>query len=255
MSGGEIMRIVKRTGFILSAILLTLFAACGGGTGSETPGSPKNVSITITKTANTRVGATAALNVTVSNTTNQEFTLSVSSAGSGCVKSGSSVSCAPTAVGVYTVTVTAAADMSKKSDATLTVTPAWEQVSIPVTISLSSAIAGAQFEFKPTAGLEFASFERSAAVMPSTPVQAEKNGNTNVGFFTGSNSFAPTGGALNAGNLVFSWSGASGQSVTMSKVLLSRVKSGGSGTDDETITNSYTVQIPDSGGQGFRIGF
>ena len=39
-----------------------------------------------------------------------------------------------------------------------------EEIKVPVTISLDHPIAGAQFQFRHTDGLEFVSFERSEAV-------------------------------------------------------------------------------------------
>jgi hypothetical protein len=252
----KIMRILKQTGFILSAMILVFFAACGGdgGTGRDTPGDT-SVNISITQTASTHVGVPTTLTVTMRNTS--DFTLSVNPlVGLDCARSGNyAVVCTPTAAGVYTVTVTAAADTSKKSSATLTVTAniTGTEVKIPVVIAVSKSIAGANFEFKPTSGLTFAALEKSAAVNSAVVTPTEiKNGNTYVGFFSGNNNFTPTGGALNIGNLVFSSSGASGQSVNMTEVEI--IWFTGDNVDTEVIKGSYTVQIPDTGGQGFRIG-
>ena len=130
-----------------------------------------------------------------------------------------------------------------------------EEVRIPVTISLSHPIAGAQFEFRHTDGLEFVSFERSAIVQSAimTPTVA-KDGNIHIGFFGRENSFVPSGGELNAGQLVFNYSGATGQTVAMTEVKLVEVIDQDN-TKSELITDIYEIQIPLSDGEGMRIGF
>ena len=84
-----------------------------------------------------------------------------------------------------------------------------EEVRVPVTIALSRPIAGAQFRFHYTDGLEFLSFERSDAVQSAmmTPTVA-KDGNIHIGFFGRENNFFPQNGELNAGYLVFNYSSA-----------------------------------------------
>ena len=79
-----------------------------------------------------------------------------------------------------------------------------EEVKVPVTIALKQPIAGAQFEFRHTNGLEILSFERSDAVKSAiiTPTVA-KDGNIHIGFFGRENSFVPQRGELNAGYLVW----------------------------------------------------
>ena len=59
-----------------------------------------------------------------------------------------------------------------------------EEIKVPVTISLTHPIAGAQFQFRHTDGLEFVSFERSEAVKAAmmTPTVA-RDGNIHIGFF------------------------------------------------------------------------
>jgi hypothetical protein len=255
------MRIVKQTGFIFAAMFLMLFAACGGngGNGSyfKNTNNTQGVNISITQPAGVRVGASTTLSVTRRNT--PDFTLSVDPpVGSGCVKSGNNaVTCTPTTAGTYTITVTATADTTKKANTTLTVTVnvSGTEVKIPVTIALSKSIAGVQFEFKPGNGLEYVSFEKSDAVKSATVISTVKDGNTYVGLMSANNNYTPTNGALSVGYLVFSWSGASGQSVTMTEVKLGWFASGDV-LGNETITDVYTVQVPLPGGsQGFRIGF
>ena len=234
---------------------LMFFVGCGGGGGSQS----QTVSISITRSASALVGQSVTLNVTRQNT--PDFTLVNPPSGSGCVKSSvNAVICTPTAAGTYTVTVTATADTTKNASATLTVTtPNVTEIEIPVTISLSYPIAGARFEFTYTNGLEFESYEQSAAVQSAIPVTTEMDGNTYVGFFSRYNDFTPQNGALNIGNLVFSWSGASGQHVTMTEARLFVVRDTGTGparTDEIINTDTRTVSLSSSGNQGgFRISF
>ncbi|MDR0310031.1 MAG: DUF3466 family protein, partial [Acidobacteriota bacterium] len=68
-------------------------------------------------------GETATFTVKVENADNKNFTLSVApEAGSGCKKIGNSVTCEPTAVGEYDITVTADEDKNAKAKIVLRVT-------------------------------------------------------------------------------------------------------------------------------------
>ena len=130
-----------------------------------------------------------------------------------------------------------------------------EEVRVPVAISLSHPIAGAQFKFTHTDGLEFVSFERSELVQSAimTPTVA-KDGNIHIGFFSRENSFVPSGSELNAGQLIFNYSGATGQTVAMTEVKLVEVIDKDN-TKSELITDVYEIQIPLADGEGLRIGF
>ena len=130
-----------------------------------------------------------------------------------------------------------------------------EEVRVPVAISLSHPIAGAQFEFTHTDGLEFVSFERSEVVQSAmmTPTVA-RDGNIHIGFFSRENSFVPSGGELNAGQLIFNYSGATVQTIAMTEVKLVEVIDKDT-TKSELITDIYEIQIPLSDGDGMRIGF
>ena len=130
-----------------------------------------------------------------------------------------------------------------------------EEVRVPVAISLSHPIAGAQFKFRHTDGLEFVSFERSEVVQSAmmTPTVA-RDGNIHIGFFSRENSFVPSGGELNAGQLIFNYSGATGQTIAMTEVKLVEVIDKDT-TKSELITDVYEIQIPLSGDEGLRIGF
>ena len=246
-----------RTGFFLAIIFLMFFVGCSGGGG----GKNQTVSISITRSASGLVGELVTLNVTRENT--PDFTLVNPPPGSGCVKSGTNaVVCTPTAAGTYTVTVTATADTTRSANATLTITaPNAEDVRIPVTITLSYPIASVDFEFTYTNGLEFKTLEKSSARL--TPTVVRDDGTTCIGFFSrsGGNDFAPQDGALDAGNLVFSWSGSSGQSVTMTTAIMSEVIYDDKGEAVNVVEvpipgTPLTVPISSSGNQGgFRIGF
>ncbi|MCL2518536.1 MAG: hypothetical protein FWF15_08245 [Oscillospiraceae bacterium] len=85
------------------------------------------VSINMTPpTASVTLGEPRTFAVAAQNT---GFTLSVSPAsGSGCVKSGDSVVCTPTAEGAYNVTVTATADATKTATSVLTVAKSVDQL-------------------------------------------------------------------------------------------------------------------------------
>ena len=78
------------------------------------------------------IGETRTLAVIVRNATDTDFTFSISPlTGLNCVKGGNSLTCMPTEAGIYTVTVWAAADTSKKSSATVTVAEINLQVEDP----------------------------------------------------------------------------------------------------------------------------
>ena len=131
------MKQLNRMGFIASTVMvLMFFTGCGDGKGENT----RSVSISITETLDVLIGETKTLNVTRQNTA--DFTVSVNPAtGSGCVKNGNdAVICTPTEEGTYTVTVTAAADTTKKADATLTVVDNGVQIQWSARYALTTRI-------------------------------------------------------------------------------------------------------------------
>ena len=130
-----------------------------------------------------------------------------------------------------------------------------DEVKVPVSIALKKPVAGAQFKFSHTDGLEFVSFERSEAVRSAimTPIVA-KDGYVHIGFFGRDNSYVPQGGALDAGHLVFNYSGAADQTIAMTEVKLVEVIDKDT-TNSELITDIYEIKIPLSGGEGLKIGF
>ena len=108
------MKQVKTAVFIAVALSLMLFASCGGDSSNK---SAASLSVQ-TNSVKAYVGSSETISVTAQNT---DFTVSANPAGSGCVKNAKNVVCTPTAAGVYTVTLTATADTSKKASATVTV--------------------------------------------------------------------------------------------------------------------------------------
>ena len=129
---GKTMKHLKRTGFIAIAMILSLFAACGGSGNDDGNNSNVTISISPASPVNTRVGESRTLNVTVQEANNTNFELSVIPAsGSGCVKNGGNVVCSPTAAGIYEITVTAAVNTSRTATVTLTVGEALPSMPIP----------------------------------------------------------------------------------------------------------------------------
>ena len=118
------MRRPKRAGFItaVAVVVSMFFIACGGGSSDQNSRDNNNnstpVSLSAIQSFSVYVGESKTFPVTTQNT---DFTVSVSPAsGSGCVKNGDALTCRPTAAGIYTVTLTATADTSKKSTTTVT---------------------------------------------------------------------------------------------------------------------------------------
>ncbi|MDR2708154.1 MAG: hypothetical protein LBB87_05365 [Nitrososphaerota archaeon] len=102
------------------------------------------------------------------------------------------------------------------------------QVQVPLIIDLSHAIAGAQFTFEYSAGLEFVSYEKSAAVSSAliTPVVV-KNGYTHLGFYNADNLYGPKDGKLDIGCLVFNCLNDVSQKVALTEIKLVQVVNGG----------------------------
>ncbi|MCL2135361.1 MAG: hypothetical protein FWH37_07420 [Candidatus Bathyarchaeota archaeon] len=78
------------------------------------------------------------------------------------------------------------------------------QVQVPVVIDVSHAIAGVEFAFEYSSGLEFVSYEQSAAVSSATTTSVVvKNGQTHLGFYSADNRYVPVNGKLDCGFFVF----------------------------------------------------
>jgi hypothetical protein len=109
------MRQLKKAGFLTIAVFLTFFSACGGGSNSASPTDLPRISISPTKPS-VEVGKPITFTVLPQNSV-FSFT---SPAASGCVKNGNSITCTPTAVGEYTITVTAESGATGSDSTTLT---------------------------------------------------------------------------------------------------------------------------------------
>jgi hypothetical protein len=112
------------------------------------------------------------------------------------------------------------------------------QVKVPLTIDLSHAIAGVQFTFEYSTGLEFVSYEKSAAVSSAltTPVVV-KDGYTHFGFYNTDNKYAPTDDKLNVGYLVFNCFNDDSQQVTLTEIKLVQV------IDDDTTRSEFLAPV------------
>ena len=111
-------------------------------------------------------------------------------------------------------------------------------VQVPLVIDLSHVIAGAQFAFEYSTGLEFVSYEKSEAVFSAltTPVVV-KNGYTYLGFYNVDNRYAPENGKLDMGYLVFNCLNDDSQQVTMTEIKLVQVG------DDGTTRSEFLAPV------------
>ena len=90
------------------------------------------------------------------------------------------------------------------------------EVKIPVIIDLTYSVAGVELSFEYTSGLQFVSYEAASSLQGATELpDVVENGRTIVGFYGSDNRFAPQGGQLNIGTLVFSYTGNDAQTVTV----------------------------------------
>jgi hypothetical protein len=98
------------------------------------------------------------------------------------------------------------------------------QVRVPLIVEVSYAIAGAEFAFEHSTGLEFVSYEKSSTVSSAstTPVVV-KNGQTHFGFYNADNRYTPVNGKLDVGYLVFNRSDNDGQLVKLTEIRLVQV--------------------------------
>ena len=123
------------------------------------------------------------------------------------------------------------------------------QVKVPLVIDLSYAIAGAQFTFEYSTGLEFVSYEKSTAVFSAltTPVVV-KNGYTSVGFYNADNKYVPENGKLDAGYLVFNCLNNSSQKITLTEIKLVQVVDNGETCSEFLVPVEIQVSPENSSG-------
>jgi hypothetical protein len=112
------------------------------------------------------------------------------------------------------------------------------QVQVPLVIDLSHVIAGAQFTFEYSPGLEFVSYEKSTDVSSAltTPVVV-KNGYTHFGFYNADNKYVPKDGKLNVGYLVFNCLNDNSQQITLTEIKLVQV------IDNDTTRSEFLAPV------------
>lgn len=127
-------------------------------------------------------------------------------------------------------------------------TDASTQERVPITVSVSSPVAGVEVECEMTPGLKLSSFERSDAVGTAsiTPI-VEKNGKTYFGIFMAENNCVPEKGKLDIGTLIFDYSGAENQSVTITSVKFVTVIDKDN-VESTTIITDDSIGVPTTGG-------
>ena len=103
-------------------------------------------------------------------------------------------------------------------------TPNEGQMQVPLVVDVSHAIAGVEFVFEYSAGLEFVSYEKSTVVSSAlnTPVVV-KNGRTYLGFYNVDNRYVPENGKLDAGYLIFNRLSNDSQVVKLTEIKLVQV--------------------------------
>jgi len=123
--------------------------------------------------------------------------------------------------------------------------PDAQEVKIPLVVDLTDSIAGVQFGFSYSDGLIFTDYERSVAVIAGSMTPSiEKDGVTYMGFFEGANVFAPQGGKLDLGYLVFAYTESSDQSVTITEVMLVTL---GDGSTSDVKLHPGTITVSRTG--------
>ena len=126
--------------------------------------------------------------------------------------------------------------------------PGDTQVQIPLNINLAYDVAGVQFSFSYTGGLSFVEFVQSDATREGTLISpVEKDGETHLGFFAGSNVFVPEGGKLYVGYFLFDYAGSEPQSVVISEIKLVEMDAENNTTNSELI-GPYTLTVSRAGG-------
>ncbi|MDR2699369.1 MAG: hypothetical protein LBC12_00870 [Nitrososphaerota archaeon] len=98
------------------------------------------------------------------------------------------------------------------------------RVRVPLVVDVSYAVAGIEFAFEYSAGLEFVSYEKSTVVSSAldTPVVVKK-GCTYLGFYNVDNRYMPENGKLDCGYLVFNRSSNGAQVVKLTEIKLVQV--------------------------------
>gem|GEM_PF-1029568 len=98
------------------------------------------------------------------------------------------------------------------------------QVQVPLVVDVSYAVAGIEFAFEYSSGLEFVSYEKSPVVSSAinTPVVV-RDGRTYLGFYNVDNRYVPENGKLDCGHLIFNRSSNDSQSVKLIEIKLVQI--------------------------------
>jgi formylglycine-generating enzyme required for sulfatase activity len=169
------MKYLKAISIAAFAVSLLFLIACGGGDDKK-----KEVKLTLTPGTKTVLTGQPAI-FTVA-TTNTDFSVSTDKAAAGCVKTNATtVTCTPTAAGVYELTVTATADSKVTEKATITVnevsiglslTSATVEIGQPAIVTVTVTPAGTDFSIstdKAAAGC----VKTNATTVTCTPTAAD----------------------------------------------------------------------------------
>jgi len=128
-----------------------------------------------------------------------------------------------------------------------------EQVKVPIVIDISKPIAGAEFEFEYTDGLEFVGFEKSEEVKSASTTPVVKKGEkTYFGFYAAENNYAPQNGKLNVGYLIFNYNGNGEQSVVITEAKFVEVIDKDN-TKNELITIAEELKVPLASGATLHV--
>jgi hypothetical protein len=114
------------------------------------------------------------------------------------------------------------------------------EVKIPLALKSESVIAGAEIAFRQSGGLEYIRFEPASGA--ENPIKATAGGNTWVGFFSATNKYRPSDGALNFGNLVFRYNGSNPESVTVAETRMHSLT--GTDSDVKSVRGKPNTVIP-----------
>jgi hypothetical protein len=117
------------------------------------------------------------------------------------------------------------------------------EVSIPIVlVTGSQAIAGAELEFSFSSGLEYVRYQPATGL--ENPVFNSLGANHYVGFFSLDNKYVPTNERLSFGALVFSYTGAQAQSVSVTEISLHTKTGSGAATEVTTQKTTKAITIP-----------
>jgi hypothetical protein len=113
------------------------------------------------------------------------------------------------------------------------------EVSIPVSLSTSSAIAGGEIEFSSTTEVKYARFVPASGI--ENNIEKTVSGKTHIGFFSSDNKFKPSDGKIAVGNIVFGYAGNDPGKITFSEIDI--YTKNASGLDTKTLKPNSVVNV------------